>query len=91
MKLPTYTPRDLLAFENADRVVARIRINREWKEQEFYPVSGQTVREKLAEVQHALRHNRDFSSIALYVGGFHNGERMIASVRHDHLPEELRR
>ena len=91
MKAPTYTPRDLLAFAHADRIVCRVRLNGEWKEQEFLPAAGQTVRGKLAEVQAALRHHRDFSQICLYVGGMVDGQRITASVRHDLMPVELQR
>jgi hypothetical protein len=91
MKLPTYTPRDLLAFASADRVVARVWIRGEWKEQEFFPEPGQSVRDRLRVTQEALRHHRDFSKVMLYVAGKHKGELVKASVRHDHIPEELKR
>lgn len=91
MKPPSYTPREMEAFAAADRVIARLSIMGEWKETEFFPSPGQTVRNKLAEVQTALRHHRDFSKICLYIGGIVRGERMTASVRHDLLPEELKR
>lgn len=91
MRAPTYTPREMEAFAAADRIVARLCVMGTWHEQEFLPSPGQTVRSKLAEVQMALRHHRDFSKICLYVGGMVRGERMIASVRHDLLPEELKR
>lgn len=91
MRPPTYTPREMEAFGAADRVVARVCVMGDWKEQELFPSPGQSVRDKLAEVQHAIRHNRDFSKISLYVGGEVRGERMIASVRHDQIPDELQR
>lgn len=91
MRAPTYTPREIEAFDHADCVIARVHLAGEWREQVFLPGPGQSVRDKLVEVQHALRHHRDFSQIALYVGGTVRGERMIASVRHDLVPDELRR
>lgn len=88
-KAPVYTPRELLALEAADRVVARIIIAGEWKEMEFFPLVGQSVASKLAEVQKEIAGNRSLARICLYVGGMVNGERMIASVPHNLIPEEL--
>jgi hypothetical protein len=85
MKAPQYNERELLAVRSADRVVARVRINKEWKETEFFPAEGQTIRAKLEEVQASLRHSPSFAGIALYVGAMINGERHIASVSHDPL------
>lgn len=92
MRAPTYTPREMQAFQAADRVIARVFLNGAWKEQQFLPGPGQTVRNKLAEVQHALRHHIDPNSgIVLYIGGPVNGEVMRAAVRRDSIPDELRR
>lgn len=88
-RAPTYTPRELLAFGSADRIVARIVIAGEWKEMEFFPLAGQSVRSRLAEVQSEIAGNRSLTRICLYVGGVVNGERMIANVPHNMIPEEL--
>lgn len=88
-KAPTYTPRELLALEAADRVVARIIIAGEWKEMEFWPLPGQSVRSRLAEVQAEIVGNNSLARICLYVGATVNGERMIANVPHNLIPQEL--
>lgn len=88
-RAPTYTPRELLAFNAADRIVARIVIAGEWKEMEFWPLAGQSVRSRLAEVQAEIAGNNSLARICLYVGGMVNGERMIANVPHDLIPQEL--
>lgn len=91
IKIPSYSPRELEVIANADRVVARVYLNGQWKEQEFFPDPGQTVRERLEVTQHALRHHRDFSQICLYLGAEINGERATAAVPHDYIPLELKR
>jgi hypothetical protein len=91
MKLPTYTPRDLAAFANADRVVCRAWVDGDWKEVEFFPEPGQSVRDRLAITNHALRHHKDFSKVMLYVGGLVDGILVKASVRHGEVPVELQR
>lgn len=88
-KAPTYTPRELKAIAAADRIVARIIIAGEWKEMEFWPLEGQSVRSRLAEIQNELSGNRSLAKVCLYVGGMVDGERMIANVPHNLIPEEL--
>ena len=88
-KAPTYTPREILALKAADRVVGRIRLAGEWREMEFWPLAGQSVRSKLAEVQAEIQADPACARICLYVGGIVNGERMIANVPHDFIPAEL--
>jgi len=83
MKTPTYNERELRAVRAADRVVARVRIQGQWRETEFFPAKGQTIRQKLEEVQASLRHSPSFAGICLYVGAVLDGERHIASVSHD--------
>ena len=92
-KEPGYTSREQIALDNADRVVCRVKIQGEWKEQEFFPAAGQTVRQKLAEVQAALRHTPSVRGVCVYVGGIdpRTGERMIASVPHDWIPASVKR
>lgn len=85
-KTPTYSPREQEALRCACSVVARVRINQEWKEHVFTPEGTETVRDCLVRVQHALRHHRDFSGIVLYVEGT-NG--MRANVPHDWIPTEM--
>ena len=48
-KDPAYTSREQVALDNADRIVCRVKLMGEWKEKEFFPEAGQTVRQKLAE------------------------------------------
>lgn len=86
---PTYTPRELKAIAAADRVVARIIFAGEWKEMEFWPLKGQSVRSRLAEVQAEIATNPALARVCLYVGGIVNGERMIANVPHNMIPEEI--
>lgn len=88
-KAPTYTPREMLALKAADRIVGRLRIAGEWKEMEFWPMAGQTVRSKLAEVQAEIAADPACARICLYVGAVVNGERMIANVPHNLIPAEL--
>ena len=88
-RAPTYTPRELKAIAAADRVVARIIIAGEWKEMEFWPLAGQSVRSRLAEVQAEIAGNPALARVCLYVGGMVDGERMIANVPHNLIPEEI--
>jgi len=90
-KPPTYTPREVTALKAADRVVARTVITGtgRWAEQEFYPAPGQSIRDKLAEIQAEIAANPALKRVALYVGGIVNNERMIANVPHNFIPEEL--
>ena len=76
-------------IDAADRVVARVVIAGEWKEMEFWPLRGQTVRSRLAEIQAEFAANPALARVCLYVGGIVNGNRMIANVPHNFVPEEL--
>lgn len=92
-KDPTYTPREQIALDNADRVVLRVMIAGEWKEKEEFPSQGLSLLMTLNRLQNELRHSPDLRGVCLYVGGLdpRTGERMIASVPHDWVPENIRR
>lgn len=90
-KEPTYTPREQLALDNADRVVARVLLSGKWAEKDFFPDPGTTVRQCLETVQAQLRHSPSLKGVCLYVGAEVNGERMIAAMPHDWVPANLKR
>lgn len=92
-KEPGYTSREQVALDNADRVVTRIRIQGEWKEREWMPAEGQSVRQCLEGIQSQLRHSPDIRGVCLYVSGAHptTGERMKAAMPSDWVPASLRR
>lgn len=92
-KEPTYTPREEIALKNADSIVMRVRISGKWKERAVEAPPGSTLLSTLEFIQHQLRHSPDVRGVVLYVGGADpkTGERMIAAVPHDWVPENVRR
>ena len=85
-KPPTYTPREMEAIKNADRVIVRIlREGKGWVEEEFFPKEGQSLAQRLGEVQKAIKimETRIAGSarMIIYIGGVVRGERMIAAVK----------
>jgi len=85
-KPPTYTPRELEAIRNADRVIVRVlREGRGWVEEEFFPKEGQKLAKRVREVRKAVKlmETRIAGSarMVIYVGGIVRGERMIAAVK----------
>jgi hypothetical protein len=97
----TYTPREEAVLKTADRVVVRHLVyvagkpEKHWEELELFPVRGQTIEQKLKEVQDALAiveksvlaaHNA-----VLYVGAIINRERQIANVSKTEIPECLKK
>jgi hypothetical protein len=91
-KDPTYTPREDVALDNADRIVLRVRIRGEWHEKEEFQTCSLTLLDRLIDIQTQLRHSPDLRGVCLYVGGLdpRTGGRMIASVPHDWVPENVR-
>lgn len=94
MRPPSYAPRELTAIRAADRVVARVLVRGQWREQEFRPdpaLGETTVRQCLARVQAALRHTPSLAGICLYVAAVVDGQELRASVSTDPLlvPSEL--
>ena len=90
---PAYTSREQIALDHADRIVLRVMINGEWKEKEQFPPIGVSLLTILQLVQRELRHSPDLRGVCLYIGGLdpNTGERMIASVPHEWIPDNVKR
>lgn len=90
---PSYTPREQIALDHADRIVLRVLIAGEWKEKEERATPGCTLLMTLHRIQTELRHSPDLRGVCLYVGGPdpRTGERMIAAVPHEWVPENVRK
>lgn len=90
-KQPAYNINEMRAIENADRVFIRVFVNGRWLEQDMFPAEGQTVRQKVAEVQAAQRHLRYERGINIYVAADVEGQRLIAAMPTNFVPEVLKR